>query len=214
MSGTVPLATAGGVVVEMAAAINENRAWLSEIDGAIADGDHGINMSKGFSRAAETLAPDPGSLARAFTVLSETLLDEIGGSMGPLYGTFFLDMAEMVADVASLDAMLCARMLRSGLRGVADLGAAKPGDKTMVDALNPASEALDAAAADGRSLAEALEAMAAAAASGRDATKDMVARIGRAARLGERSRGTVDAGAASCSLLLQVLAEGLIRRIA
>lgn len=213
MSGGVRVADAGGVVLEIAASIEENSAWLSEIDGAIGDGDHGINMSKGFSQAASTLGNDGGSLAAAFHTLGDTLLSGIGGSMGPLYGTFFLDMANALQGRDTLDAAGCSRMMHAGMAGVMDLGNAKPGDKTLLDTLAPAIEAFDAAAHNGANFATALRAMSAAAELGRDSTRDMVAKIGRAARLGERSRGVLDAGASSCCLILQTLAAGLQRRI-
>jgi dihydroxyacetone kinase-like protein len=151
-------------------------------------------------------------LAAAFRTLGETLLDGVGGSMGPLYGTFFLDMAAALGDATALDAALFARMVRAGLAGVTDLGGAQVGDKTMLDALVPAIEAFESATAAGAGFAEALDAMAAAAERGRDATTNMVAKIGRSARLGERSRGVMDAGAASCCLILRTLATGLQRR--
>ncbi len=212
----IALATAGDVVTDLVGAINANKAWLSEIDGAIGDGDHGVNMSKGFSQAGEAIAaePAPPGLARAFAILGETLLSGIGGSMGPLYGTFFLDMSATLEGQSELDAALFGRMLRAGLSGVQELGEAQRGDKTLLDTLIPALDAYDAAVSGGASFAEALEAMAAAAAQGRDATRDMVARIGRAARLGERSRGTIDAGAASCCLILRSMAASLARRAA
>ncbi len=212
MSDEVKLADAGGVVLDLVAAINANRAWLSEIDGAIGDGDHGINMSKGFSRAAEAIGDGREGLAAAFTMLGETLLEGIGGSMGPLYGTFFLDMAGAIAGAATLDAPLFSRMLHAGLAGVQDLGSAKQGDKTLLDTLIPALEAFDAAQQAGRDFAGSLDALSAAAEKGRNATKDMMAHIGRAARLGERSRGTIDAGSASCCLILQTMAGSLRTR--
>ena len=212
MSG-VALADAGGIVTEIAAAIEANRAWLSEIDGAIGDGDHGINMSKGFSRAAAALGPTAVGLEPALRTLGETLLSGIGGSMGPLYGTFFIDMAGAIAGTDALDAAGCSRMLHAGAAGVMELGNAKPGDKTLLDSLVPATAAFDAALAQGADFATSLSALAAAAERGRDATRDMAAKIGRAARLGERSRGVLDAGAASCCLILQTLAAGLQRRI-
>jgi dihydroxyacetone kinase phosphoprotein-dependent L subunit len=205
---SVVLADAGGVVLELVAAINANRAWLSEIDGAIGDGDHGINMSKGFSQAAAAIGGCK-DLPAALATLGDTLLSGIGGSMGPLYGTFFLDMAATIKDATVLDAALCSKMLHAGLAGVQDLGNAKVGDKTLLDTLVPALEAFDAQIAN---FAEALSAMSEAAEAGRDSTKDMVAKIGRAARLGERSRGVLDAGAASCCLILQTLAKGLLAR--
>jgi dihydroxyacetone kinase phosphoprotein-dependent L subunit len=208
------LAEAGPIVAELVAAINANRAWLSEIDGAIGDGDHGVNMSKGFSRAGELIGDAAPGLAPALRTLGETLLEGIGGSMGPLYGTFFLDMAGALAGAETLDAPLFSRMLHAGLDGVQSLGAAKPGDKTMLDTLIPALAAFDAAHGAGADFAASLDALGAAAAAGRDSTRDMVARIGRAARLGERSRGTIDAGAASCCLILQTLARGIATRLA
>ncbi len=212
----ISLAAAGDVVTDLIGAINANRAWLSEIDGAIGDGDHGINMSKGFTQAGEAIAalPAPPGLAQAFAVLGETLLSGIGGSMGPLYGTFFLDMAAALDGQAELDPALFGRMLHAGLAGIQELGEAQRGDKTLLDTLIPALDAYDAAQRGGAAFGPALQAMAAAAAQGRDATRDMVARIGRAARLGERSRGTIDAGAASCCLILQSMAASLARRIA
>lgn len=210
----IPLADSGPLVLELVKAINENRALLSEIDGAIGDGDHGINMSKGFSRAGNQMGAAADGLAAALRTLGETLLEGIGGSMGPLYGTFFLDMAAAVGGADLLDAALFSKMLRAGLEGVQGLGAAKPGDKTMLDALLPALAAFDASTARGCGFAASLRALSAAAEEGRDSTRDMVARVGRAARLGERSRGTIDAGAASCCLILTTLAEGVLRRLA
>ena len=214
MSGQeVRTAGAGGVVLELVEVINAHRAWLSEIDGAIGDGDHGNNMSKGFSQAGAAIGDASGGLAAAMSTLGETLLEGIGGSMGPLYGTFFLDMAGALGTAETLDAVGFGRMMRAGLDGVRELGSARPGDKTLLDALVPALDAYDAAQARGEDFAASLDAMSAAAERGRDATRDMVARIGRAARLGERSRGTIDAGAASCCLILQSMAAGLRRRL-
>ena len=113
-----------------------------------------------------------------------------------------------------LDARLLSQALRAGLDGVRELGNAKPGDKTMLDALVPALDAYDAALGRGEGFGPALDALSAAAERGRDATRDMVARIGRASRLGERSRGVLDAGAASCCLLLQTMAGWLERELA
>jgi dihydroxyacetone kinase phosphoprotein-dependent L subunit len=213
MSG-LPLAATGGLVPELVAVINANRAHLSEIDGAIGDGDHGINMSKGFTQAGEALGQQPPPLPQALRVLSEALMEGIGGSMGPLYGTLFSAMADTLDGAAVLDAPLFGRMLHAALDGVEEIGSARPGDKTLLDALAPAITAFDTATAEGRSFADSLDAMAAAAARGRDATRDMVARVGRAARLGERSRGVLDAGATSCCLILETLAAGVKQLLA
>jgi dihydroxyacetone kinase phosphoprotein-dependent L subunit len=210
---SVSLKEAGPIVVDMANTIVEQAAWLSHIDGAIGDGDHGINMSKGFRRAVERLGPHPLDLVQGFATLGETLLDEIGGSTGPLYGSFFLDMATSLKGRADLDRDSFAAMLHAGVAAVVDLGGAKPGDKTLVDVLAPAAAAYESARAKGGSFDACLEALDQASEAGLESTRDMVARIGRASRLGERSRGTLDAGAASCRALLGVLSAGLRRRL-
>ena len=210
----VDLEEAGPIVLDMVAAIQREKDRLSEIDGATGDGDHGVNMGKGFRLAGLKLEAKPAfGLATGFATLGDTLLDDIGGSMGPLYGTFFTDMAEALAGAATLDRARCAAMLHAGLGAIQGLGEAKPGDKTLVDVLQPAVAAFDAAAAGGADFAGCLLALKRAAAEGLEATRTMVARLGRAARLGERSRGHLDAGAASCELLLRTLADGLLARL-
>jgi dihydroxyacetone kinase-like protein len=214
MAETVGVDAAGPIVLDMVAAIQREQAWLCEIDGKIGDGDHGINMAKGFRMAGAKLAALDGfGLGTGMAVLGDTLLGDIGGSMGPLYGTFFTDMAETLAGRTSLDQAGCAAMLHAGLDAVCGLGEAKVGDKTLVDVLAPAVDAFDGAAAAGGGFAACLAAMKAAAAAGLESTRDMMARLGRASRLGERSRGTLDAGAASCNLLLATLADGLTARL-
>jgi dihydroxyacetone kinase-like protein len=205
----LPTAGGGALVREVAAAVVAARARLSEIDGLIGDGDHGNNMAKGFARAAERIG-DADALGPALQTVSDVLMGEIGGSMGPLYGMLFADMAAVATGREALDAPAFATMLRAGLEGVLLVGDARPGDKTMLDALAPAVAALEAEA----DLAGGLRAMRAAAEAGRDATVDMVARVGRASRLGERSRGVPDAGATSCALILATLAEGALARLA
>ncbi|TDL78340.1 dihydroxyacetone kinase subunit L [Palleronia sediminis] len=204
-----PNAGSGGIVRDIAAVIVENRAYLSEIDGKIGDGDHGVNMAKGFGRAAERIAPD-ASLSDALSTLSDVLMSEIGGSMGPLYGMFFAEMSETVAQDTHIDGARFAAMLRAGLEGIEAVGAAKVGDKTMIDALVPAVEAAEANRSD---ITAQLREVASAAEAGRDSTTDMVAKLGRAARLGERSRGVPDAGATSCALILRNLCDGAARRL-
>lgn len=203
------VAQSGDIVAELAAVIVANKAHLSEVDGLIGDGDHGINMAKGFGRAAERLSGQP--LDGAFLVLSDVLMSEIGGSMGPLYGFMFRDMGRTIRDRAAIDADGFLTMLQTGLSAVTATGAAKVGDKTLIDCLDPAIAAFDAARPDG--FAAALRAMARAAQQGRDSTVDMVAKLGRAARLGERSRGVPDAGATSCCLILTTLADSVERRL-
>lgn len=204
---------AGGIVLDMADRIIENRAYLSEIDGKIGDGDHGVNMAKGFGMAAERLKGADLSLAASLETLGTLLMTEIGGSMGPLYGVMFTEFAEKLEGIDRIDAAAFSRMLHAGLEGIQSIGSAKVGDKTLLDTLVPAVEAFDAATASGQSFAEALDALVAAAEKGRDSTVNLVAKIGRASRLGERSLGVLDAGATSCAIILKELSLGARSRL-
>ena len=204
---------AGPLIEEVAAVIVDNKAYLSEIDGKIGDGDHGVNMAKGFARAAERIREAPGSLGEAMETLSDVLMGEIGGSMGPLYGMMFADMAAALEGVKEIDARGFGRMLRAGLDGVEEIGSARVGDKTLLDCLSPAVVALEKAVDAGQSFANALEEMKIAAVIGRDSTIDLVARVGRSSRLGERSRGILDPGATSCCMILVSLADGVKARL-
>lgn len=206
MTQTFKNAGAGEIVVSLAERIIENRAYLSEIDGKIGDGDHGVNMAKGFGLAAERLKGKDVSLAEGLETLGTVLLTEIGGSMGPLYGVMFNEFAEKLEGVDNIDPAAFSTMLHAGLDGIQSIGSAKLGDKTLLDSLIPAVTAFDDANAQNLSFAESLDAMAAAAEAGRDSTIDLVAKIGRASRLGERSLGVLDAGATSCALILTELA--------
>jgi phosphoenolpyruvate---glycerone phosphotransferase subunit DhaL len=198
----------GKVIVErMIAVIHENRAYLSEIDGAIGDGDHGINMDKGFTLVEREIEGEDLSMSDALKTLGRTLVMEIGGSMGPLYGSMFRRMARASKDDETVTAETLRKMMDAATESIRELGDAKPGDKTLVDALDPATKAASAAAERGASLPEAIDEIVAAAERGWKSTEDMVAKIGRSARLGERSRGTLDAGATSCYLLLQSMGE-------
>ncbi|AGG71299.1 dihydroxyacetone kinase subunit L [Sinorhizobium meliloti] len=207
-------ARAGDIVLTLADRIIENRAYLSEIDGKIGDGDHGVNMAKGFGLAAERLKGKDASLAEALDTLGTVLMTEIGGSMGPLYGVMFTEFAEKIEGADAIDAAAYSRMLHAGLEGIRSIGSAKVGDKTLLDTLVPAVDAFDAATADGRPFAEALDALVSAAEAGRDSTRDLIARIGRASRLGERSLGVLDAGATSCAIILRELSHGARARLA
>ena len=211
---SLPTADSAFVVRDLIAVIRENRDYLSEIDAAIGDGDHGINMSKGFSQCAERLDRDGiTDLPRAFDALAESLMDGIGGSMGPLYGSFFMSFGETFKGHDSLDATLFGQALRQGLDSIGDLGEAKVGDKTLIDTLQPATDAFETAVADGRDFSAALKAMGDAAEKGKDSTKDLQARIGRAARLGERSIGVLDAGATSCFLILRSMEQSISAKL-
>jgi dihydroxyacetone kinase-like protein len=207
-------ADSGDIVLAIAQRIVENRGYLSDIDGLIGDGDHGVNMAKGFSLAAERLRGEPPSLAAALATLGDVLMTEIGGSMGPLYGVMFSGFADALDGVERIDAAAFERMLRHGLSEVQSIGGAKVGDKTLIDAFAPALQAFAAATAQRERFADALDALIVAAEKGRDSTTGLVAKIGRASRLGERSRGVLDPGATSCAIILRALAEGAKAKLA
>ena len=196
----------GDIVLAIADRIVENRAHLSDIDGLIGDGDHGVNMAKGFSLAAERIG-GAQPLSASLATLGDVLMTEIGGSMGPLYGVMFTGFADALKDADEVDAAAFERMLRAGQEEVQSIGDAKVGDKTLIDAYAPALQAFSAATAKGENFASALDALIVAAEKGRDSTIDLVAKIGRASRLGERSRGVLDPGATSCAIILRTFAE-------
>jgi dihydroxyacetone kinase-like protein len=201
-----------GWVREFARSVAEHRQELTELDSAIGDADHGTNMDRGMSAAVAALeAAPPADPAALLKQVGMTLVSKVGGASGPLYGTFFLRMAGALGTEPA-DGETFARALRAGLDGVVARGKAEPGDKTMLDALGPACDALDAALADGQPLDAALSAAAEAARKGRDATVPLVARKGRASYLGERSAGHQDPGATSTALLLDAAAATLTGR--
>ncbi|ALX44722.1 dihydroxyacetone kinase (plasmid) [Burkholderia humptydooensis] len=213
MTDSVELADAGGIVVDLIETINANRQYLSEVDGAIGDGDHGINMSKGFTQCGERIAARGAvpSLPVALSDLSDSLMEGIGGSMGPLYGTFFLGISDTLAKRTDLDKEAFYRALDAGIAAVHEIGDAKVGDKTLIDTLVPARSAYQAALDQGKTFRACLAAMTAAAEAGMNSTRELRARIGRASRLGDRSIGVLDAGACSCFLILRSMGESITR---
>jgi dihydroxyacetone kinase-like protein len=188
-----------------ASEIAEHRAELVRLDTAIGDGDHGTNMDRGMRKAVEkldgTAGEDIGALLKA---VGMALVSSVGGAAGPLYGTLFLQMGMASAGREELDLAGWTAALEAGVKGVQMRGKAEPGDKTMVDALVPALEALRAA--EGSGLADALRRSADAAEEGMRATTPLEARRGRASYLGPRSVGHQDPGATSTQLLLEVAA--------
>ncbi|WP_455930563.1 dihydroxyacetone kinase subunit DhaL [Pseudomonas fluorescens] len=201
------------IVADLVSVIVANREYLSEIDGAIGDGDHGINMAKGFAHCGRSLEGRELTLAEALDELTLSLMEGIGGSMGPLYGSLFIGMADEVRSSVDINAATFAHLLRGGLTSLQDITEAGVGDKCLMDTLIPAVEAFERAHASGASFNDALEAMKTAASQGRDSTKDLIAKIGRASRLGERSLGVLDAGAVSCCLILTRLADSVQPRL-
>jgi dihydroxyacetone kinase-like protein len=190
--------------------VAEHEGELTELDAAIGDADHGANMHRGMAAAVAALdgtpPTDPAALLKQ---VGMTLISKVGGASGPLYGTLFLRMAGAATGQDQVDAATYARALRAGLDGVLARGKAEPGDKTMVDALGPACDALEEGVAAGESLGAALRRAVAAAHQGRDATVPMLARKGRASYLGERSVGHQDPGATTTALLLDAAASTL-----
>ena len=192
---------------EYARVIGENAQILTDLDAAIGDADHGINMDRGMTAVLAALEDAPATdLSALCKQVGMTLVKSVGGASGPLYGTFFLRMAGALGADQGVDAADFAKALRAGVEGVVQRGRAEAGDKTMFDALAPALDAIDAALAAGGDLAVALADANIAAEKGRDATESMVARKGRASYLGQRSVGHVDPGAASASMLIAAAA--------
>ena len=191
-----------------AAMLHDSRDRLTELDKEIGDADHGINMDRGFQKLVGQLegAPD---LAGLLKTASLVLISTVGGASGPLYGTFFLRASVSSAGKERLGAGDVAALFEAGLAGVQQRGRAQRGDKTMIDALAPAVEALRAAAASGAEVRDAVQAAVEAAAAGAEATVPLVARKGRASYLGERSAGHMDPGAASAVILIQALQRAL-----
>ena len=197
---------AGSLIVDrLILAIQENKQYLSDIDGAIGDGDHGINMNKGFTLCREALDKQPGDFTYGLKTLGKILMMKIGGSMGPLYGKFFLSIGKALDGVPEIGKEEFGAALDAALDAIHAISPAQVGDKTLMDVLIPAQKAYTGA--KGVSFAEALDAMDAAALKGRDSTVDMVAKLGRSSRLGERSKGVMDAGSASCYLILHTMAD-------
>jgi phosphoenolpyruvate---glycerone phosphotransferase subunit DhaL len=191
-----------------AAAVAADKEYLTELDSAIGDADHGINMNRGMQAVLGKIdavpAPDIGGLLKT---VGMTLVSTVGGAGGPLYGTLFLQMGTATAGKSELSGEEWAAALEAGVTGVRNRGKAEPGDKTMLDALLPAVAAVKAALADGAALPAALAASAEAAQEGMKATIPLVARKGRASYLGERSAGHQDPGATSSWLLVRAAAE-------
>jgi dihydroxyacetone kinase-like protein len=205
---TVKYSQALGWVRAFSASVAENKDYLTKLDQAIGDADHGINMDRGMTAVLAKLdgleGEDIGALLKA---VGMTLVSTVGGAAGPLYGTLFLQMGVATAGKSELEPEDWAAALDAAVQGVQMRGKAEPGDKTMVDALIPARDAFSAAVTEGASFEEALGRSAQAAEEGMQATIPLVARKGRASYLGERSAGHQDPGATSSHLLLKTAAE-------
>lgn len=190
-----------------AAAVGQNAAELTALDQAIGDGDHGINMRRGFAAIAESRDEISGlALPEALQKIGMTLVMKVGGAAGPLYGSLFMAMGKAMPAPPAGAADLAAA-LRAGVNGVKQRGKSEAGEKTMLDVLVPVSQALEAAAAEGASLDMLLAQVREAADKGLDATRDMLATKGRASFLGERSVGHLDPGARSSLILVNCVCD-------
>lgn len=191
--------------------IDTQETYLSELDAAIGDADHGANMARGMEKVCSRLTEEGASYPNVSTLMRNvamTLISSVGGAAGPLYGAFFLRAAkDLRGDITTVDLTLLAQMFRSGLEGVQQRGKATPEEKTMLDTLTPAVVALESAAANGQSLAQALRAARAAAEQGMHHTIMLQASKGRASYLGPRSIGHQDPGATSAYYLFVAAQE-------
>ena len=194
----------------VAVVLEQNKDYLTELDAAIGDADHGINMNRGFQKVVSQLSSvtdqDIGSILKT---VSMTLISSVGGASGPLYGTFFLRASTAVAGKSELSDEDLVALLQAGVDGVVQRGKANLGDKTMLDALSPASDTFKQAVAKGASTQAALQQAVAAAEQGMKDTIPLVAKKGRASYLGDRSANHQDPGATSTYLILKTLLETL-----
>lgn len=211
MNTTVPTTALIDWISRFRDEIANRRDWLTELDSAIGDADHGANMARGMDAVVAKLAEQDSAptVDAVLKAVGMTLVSSVGGASGPLYGTFFLRMGMTAGAVTELDGAALAAALRAGLDGVIARGKAGAGDKTMLDAMIPAIDALDERLSGGAELSEAVAAAASAAEHGRDETLPLVARKGRASYLGERSAGHLDPGAASTALLFAALSAAV-----
>jgi phosphoenolpyruvate---glycerone phosphotransferase subunit DhaL len=205
---SVPYAQVLGWVEAFAGTVTENKEYLTRLDSAIGDADHGINMDRGMTAVSAKLdgleGDDIGALLKT---VGMTLVSTVGGAGGPLYGTLFLQMGMATAGKTELEPEDWAAALDAAVKGVEMRGKAEPGDKTMIDALIPARDGYSAALAEGASFEEALRSSTKAAEEGMEATTPLVAKKGRASYLGERSAGHQDPGATSSYLLVKTAAD-------
>jgi dihydroxyacetone kinase-like protein len=202
----VDVALARSWVAAIAAAVAEQADYLTQLDSAIGDADHGVNLNRGFTAVVTALSSgaEPAAVGDVFVKTGTTLVSKVGGAAGPLYGSAFRAIGKAL-DGPQADAPALGAALRDGLAAIRKLGAAAPGDKTIVDALDPAVEAFAKKAPEG--LKAAAEAAADAGEAGAKATAELQARKGRASYLGARSVGHQDPGATSTALILRALAK-------
>jgi len=201
------VALARAWIAAVTKAVTDNADYLTQLDSAIGDADHGVNLRRGFTAVSAALEGyEAATVGDVLVKTGSTLVSKVGGASGPLYGTAFRAIGKALPE-ATVDATALGKALRAGLEGVQKLGAAVQGDKTIVDAYEPAIAAFDAAVAGGGDLHAAAEAAQQAAEDGMHATTPLQARKGRASYLGARSVGHQDPGATSTWLIFKALAE-------
>ncbi len=203
---TLSITETRDMMVAVANKIIESEPILTDADRALGDGDHGVGMERGMNAVKEALAADefPG-VGKVFMAVGMAMMSSMGGASGAVFGTLFRSGGKAIKDAEVLDAAGIVAMFKEGTEGVMTRGGAKPGDKTMVDALLPAAEAGEKAAA--ATVSEALVAIADGAEAGKEASKDMIATMGRAKTLGEKSLGKADAGAVSVAIIAATMRD-------
>lgn len=197
-----------GAMEAVRQSINTNKEFLTQLDGAIGDADHGINMARGFDAVMAKLNLEPDiNLGAGLKRIGMTLLSSVGGAAGPLYGTAFLRAAVPVQGKTIVTEEVAAQMLLAAIEGIKERGKAVRGEKTMIDSLEPAYDALVSGWKEGKGLMECMELACRAAESGVEYTKTIIAKKGRASYLGERSIGHQDPGATSVLIMMKALTE-------
>ena len=187
--------------------ITENKDYLTELDREIGDSDHGINMARGFAAVMEKLSPEDSDIGASLKKAGMTLLSKVGGASGPLYGTAYMEAGKITAGKTELTPSDMSVVLTAAIAGIQKRGKAVRGEKTMLDAIIPASETFSAKIADGADMVGALEAACQSAKEGVEYTKTIIATKGRASYLGERSIGHQDPGATSAMIMLEAIRD-------
>ncbi len=208
MASTISAKQIHRALLNLCNTIEQEKEYLSEIDGAIGDGDHGVNMAKCFRGVRAKLeGAETEDVGAVLGLVGMEVMNSVGGAMGALYGTMFINLSTKSTGKSKVNLDDLTAMFTEALLGILTIGKAKVGDKTLVDTLSPAVAALEQAAKEQQPLDKALIAFEAAAKKGMESTKELVARMGRASRLGERTIGHIDAGATSCYFILRAFSS-------
>jgi dihydroxyacetone kinase-like protein len=198
------------IIDSISETMEKEKGYLSELDGAIGDGDHGVNMAKCFrevkKKLPENIDKDVGTILKNVGMV---ILNSVGGAMGALYGTLFLKASKEVMEKMEINLEDLIKMFEAGEKGIQEMGKAQLGDKTLLDTIDPAVKALKEAQAQGKSFNDALAAFSEAAKKGAESTRGLISKTGRSSRLGERTIGHQDAGATSCYFILNAFYQGI-----